>query len=169
MLGKLTKHMRKTHKIAALVGGGLALAAAFLVRLSVGSPLAAIRFLAADRLLPPLWLMGLLWLLGLFLLGVVGGLAIASTGCGGQREALLWRGCTCLLLTVVFSLIWYALLFGKFSLFFSWICLPLAAAVAVLCFLSWRRPLGWAALVPAGYALWSVILFLLQFAVMLHN
>ncbi|MBQ9151214.1 MAG: hypothetical protein IJX72_03100, partial [Clostridia bacterium] len=85
-----------------------------------------------------------------------------------RREAHLWRGNTFMVLAVVFSLVWYTLLFGKLYLLPSWICLLLSAASALLCTLSWW-PIGkWVSIISLYFALWQVCLFFLQLAVILH-
>ncbi len=171
MSTKWTNRMSRFHKITTLLGGGLSLAAAILVRLLTENPRLVLHRLAAGCHLPPLWFLGFVWLAGFCLLGAAMGFLLGNLCCGGSthREALLWRGSTCLILALVISLVWYVLLFGKFSLFFSWLCLPLAMALALLCALSWWRLSRGASLILGGYALWMLCLFLLQFAVMLHN
>jgi tryptophan-rich sensory protein len=151
-----------------LVGGGAALAAALLTRLAAGSPAATVHQLEAFLPLPPLWLMGLLWLSAFALAGAAAG-EMLTVPCPSPRvEALAWRGATALILAVVFSLVWYTLLFGKFLLLASWLCLPLSAAAAAWCALSWGQVNRRAACILWGFALWEAFLFFLQLAVLFH-
>ncbi len=166
---KFTRQIGKIHKLSALIGGGIATVAAIFVRILTENPRVVLHRLAAYDRLPPLWLLSILWLGWFFLLGATTAILLCASRRDCRREALLWRGSTFLVLTVVISLIWYTLLFGKFSLLISWLCLPVAIAAALLCALSWWRTAGWAGVLLVGFALWLLCLFLLQFAVMLHN
>jgi hypothetical protein len=83
-------------------------------------------------------------------------------------KALAWRGATALILAAVFSLVWYTLLFGKFLLLASWLCLPLSAAAAAWCALSWGQVRRGTAMILWGVFLWETFLFFLQLAVLLH-
>lgn len=152
-----------------LVGGGLVLAAALLTRLTVGSPLAVIHKLGASVLLPPLWLTGLLWLGSYVLMGAAVGYLLSCPPGNARREADLWRGCTFLVLAVVFSLVWYTLLFGKLCLLLSCLCLLLAAVCALVCMISWWSVGKGAAVISLGFSLWQICLLFLQFAVILHT
>lgn len=154
---------------ASLIGGIGGVVLALLVRFFAGGPWTILHRLGAGEILPPLWFLSLLWLSWFFLVGFATGYLLATEVGGAPREVLLWRGMTCLVLTLVLALVWYTLLFGKFSLFFSWLCLPLALAAALLCAISWWSLCRGAAVVLIGYALWLLCLFLLQMAVMLHN
>ena len=165
---KHTKSAAKLITLPALIGGGVALIAALLTRLTVGSPLAVAHKLEVFLILPPLWLMSLLWLFSFLLMGAAAGHLLASPMGSAKREAYLWRGSTFMVLAVVFSLVWYTLLFGKLFLLPSWICLLLSAAAAFACALSWRQVARGAAAAALGFALWQITLFLLQFAVLLH-
>ncbi len=166
------KHTKSTVRLITLptlIGGGVTLTAALLTRLTVGSPLAVVHKLEAFLILPPLWLMSLLWLSAFILMGAAAGHLLACPMGSAKREACLWRGSTFMVLAVVFSLVWYTLLFGKLFLLPSWLCLLLSAAAALVCGVSWRQVAWGAASVALGFALWQITLFLLQFAVLLHT
>ena len=152
-----------------LIGGGLTLAAALLMGLSVGSALPAIHALRAEAILPPVWLMSLLWLSSFALLGGALGYLLSCPSGGALREARLWRGATFLVLTVTLALVWYSLLFGKLLLLPSWLCLLLAAAASLTCALSWWPISRGAALIAGGCSLWQLSLFFWQFAIIIHN
>ncbi len=163
-----TKQTARFLTIPVLIGGGIVLAAALLTRLAVGSPLAVIHKLGASILLPPLWFTSLLWLASYALMGAAAGYLLSCPTGNTRREAFLWRGCTFLVLAVVFSLVWYTLLFGKLYLLSSWICLFFSAVAALICMISWWQIGKWAAIVSLCFAVWQVCLFLLQLAVILH-
>ena len=149
-----------------LLGGAILLLAALLTRLATGSPLWLFHFGDAAGVLPPLWLTGLLWLLSFFTVGAAAGYVLSCRSLTGGREAYLWRGCTFLILAVVFTLIWYTLLFGKRYLLPSWLFLPLAAGGAAVCALSWRHVSRVACVAVWCFALWQIIVFWLQLRVM---
>ncbi len=152
----------------ALIGAGLLLACAMLTRWSVGSPIILLHKLSASALLPPMWLMSLLWL-GFYLLwGAALGDLLSCPPTSPVGEVHLWRGCTFAVLAVVFSLVWYTLLFGKFYLVPSWMCLLVSAAAAFVCAYSWWRVTKWTSCVALLFGLWNICLFFLQFAVILH-
>ncbi len=158
-----------TERVSAAVGGGVAVLVTVSVRVAVGGPVELFHYLGAGEVLPPLWLMGLLWLGGFFVIGAtVGVLIISPRRCGG-READVWRGCTCLVLSLGAALMWYTLLFGKGSLFFSWLCLPVAIVAGIPGVTAWYRADRHAAVAAGGWILWMALLFLAQFAVMLRN
>ena len=165
----MTKYFVKFHKTYTLIGGGTGLLGAVCVRMAVGNPLPVLRLLGADAILPPLWLMGLLWLAGYILIGCAAGYILSCPSGGAYRDLLRWRGMTFLVVAVTFSFAWYSLLFGSFLLIPSWRCLFLAAGAGTLCTLSWLPACKLPAGVSAGVTLWFIILFLVQFAVILHN
>ena len=152
-----------------LLGGGIALAAALLTRLTVGSPLAVIHKLDAFSVLPPLWILSLVWLAAFAWLGAAAGYLLACPPGSPKREADLWRGCTFAVLGAVFSLVWYTLLFGKFYLLPSWFCLPVSAAAAGICGLSWGRIGKGGAAAALAFGAWQICLFLIQLGVILHT
>lgn len=154
---------------AALLWGLCALAVALLVRITAGGPDYALRLYGAGVLTPPLWLAGLLWFGGVFLQGAAAGYLSGDTGGGSLREASFWRGCTCLLLALLWALLWYALLFGKGLLLLSWLCLPIGVAAAVGCGLSWWPLSRGGALVVFGYGGWLLLLFLWELGLMLSR
>lgn len=161
--------MEPKKKPAAFIGGGVGVAIALLVALSAGSPWVTLHRTDATAVLPPMWFLSVLWFGWFFILGSLCGGLLLSRRRGAYAEALFWRGMTCLVLSVVCSFVWYVLFFGKGSLFFSWLCLPLALAAALLTALSWWQTVGKGeACVPLGFALWILCLFLLQMAVLLH-
>lgn len=151
-----------------LIGAGIFLICAMLTRWSVGSPIILLHKLSAATFLPPMWLMGLLWLGFYFLWGAAVGDLLARLPESPPIEAHLWRGCTFAVLAVVFSLVWYTLLFGKFYLIPSWLCLLVSAAAAFICAFSWWRVARWTSLVALLFGFWNICLFFLQFAVILH-
>ncbi len=153
----------------ALAGGAVGLLAVISVRFAIGSPLTVFRLLDAGSVLPPLWLLGLIWTAFPILCGFAAGILYAKLHRAAQAEALFWRGCTCLVLSLLCALSWYVLLFAKCSLFFSGLCLVAAALTAGLCALSWRTLSVGCTLLTAGHTLWYVILFFMQIAVALHN
>lgn len=149
------------------IGGGIALGAALLTRLTAGSPLWLIHAGGVSGVLPPLWLLSLLWLISFAAIGAAAGYAFACPR-GGGREACLWRGSTFLVLSAALTLTWYALLFGKHYLLPSWILLLPAAAASWLCGISWWRVAGIAGGAVWCWGAWQIILWLLQLRVLLH-
>ena len=163
--------MKNTHPTAtlpAVSGGGVALAAAILTRLTAGSPLTVIHKLEATLPIPPIWLMSLMWLASFVLFGAAAGLLLVFPHGNPQREASLWRGNTFMVLAMVFSLGWYTLLFGKFCLLPSCLCLLLSAAAALACALAWMQLKRNASVAALVFSLWQIFLFLLQCAVLFH-
>lgn len=150
------------------VGGGCTLAAALVVCIRVGSPLPVLHRLGAGDLVPPLWIMGALWLLGMFAVGWASGCLWGMRPCDPVRDALRYRGLTCMVIALVLTLLWYELLFCSLSLLLSWLCLAAAIAMTVLCVLSWWRLLFPVVCVTAGFAAWLAWLFLLQLGIMLR-
>ncbi len=155
--------------VAALVGGGAGLASAVCLRLCAGSPWAIFCRLSAGRILPPLWLLSLVFVGWFCLVGAGLGLLLSDGRRPPVAEGGVWRGTTCLLASVALTCLWYTLLFAKNSLLFSWICLPLAVALALLTLVSWWRPAPLYVLLAGGYALWLLCLFFWQGAVILHH
>ena len=154
--------------LSMLVGGGIALTVTLLTRLWVGSPLNLIHTLEAFLTIPPLWIMGVLWLTSFALLGAAAG-ALLAAPCGNpEREVHLWRGSTFMVLAMVSSLVWYALLFGKQLLLPSCLCLLPALSASLLCALSWKRIHLLAAIPPLLFGLWQFTLLLLQISVLFH-
>ena len=151
------------------VGGILSLILAIMVACLVGSPVEAVHLLEASELLPPLWLLGLLWFLWFFLLGAAVGWLLAGTSGGSHREALLWRGSTCIVLAAALSFLWYALLIGRLSLWLSLLCLPIAMCLSFFCAMSWWGLKKAASLVALGYGLWLLVLFFYQLSVALRT
>lgn len=151
-----------------LVGGALVLAVALLTRMAVGSPFYLLHKLNATGILPPVWCMSVLWMSAYALSGAVAGYLLSRPTGNAQREACLWRGCTFLILAIVFSLVWYTLLFGKHYLIPSWLCLLMSGGFALICVRAWWSIGKWAALIALGFTLWQICLFFLQFAVIMH-
>ena len=152
-----------------LVGGGVVLAAALLTRLTVGNPLMILHKLGALGNLPPLWLLGFIWLTLYLLVGASTGYLLSCPSGKNGREASLWRGCTFMVLAVVLSLVWFTLLFGKFWLLPSWLCLCLAFVCAAICAVSWWQVGKGPAIIIWLFAIWQICLFFLQFAIMLST
>ena len=163
----VTKHPSRSLPLSATVGGAVTLTAALLTRATVGGPLAVLHKLEPIFPLPPLWLTGILWLASFIIVGGAAGYLLTCSELGPHKEALLWRGSTFLVLGVVFSLVWYTLLFGKFFLLPSWICLLLSAATSLVCFLSWIQVKTAAAVAVLLFSLWQVYLVLVQMAILL--
>ncbi len=166
MANKVTT-ITQTGRSGALVGGLIGLLIPLFVRFVTGSPWTVIHRFSAGEILPPLWFLGLLWFALPTLCGLAAGGLWAELHHAAEREASFWRGCTCLVLSLMCASAWYALLFGKCSLFFSWLCLLAAAVLSVLCAISWKGLSGGASLLVAGNALWSLILLFFQLTVVL--
>lgn len=161
--------MRESTRTVALIGGATGVVLALLVSFSVGSPWTTLHRVDAPSVLPPIWFLSLSWFGWFFALGAAGACLLASRRRGAVADAAFWRGMTCLVLAVAFSFVWYILFFGKGSLFFSWLCLPLALAFSLLAGVFWWQSVSKGeALIPFGYALWLLCLFFLQMAVLLH-
>ena len=154
--------------LPALIGAGVTLAAALLTRLAVGSPLAVLHKLGAAAILPPLWLMSLVWLASFASAGAIAGYLLACPAGHAARETALWRGATFFVLAMVFSLVWYTLLFGKLCLLPSWLCLFLSAASAAVCGLSWGKLFLGGAWILFGFAVWQTVLILFQLCILLQ-
>ncbi len=158
---------RPACRAAALVGGGIGLLQALVLRAVAGGPWALLHRLNAAAYLPPMWLLGLLWLAAFILLGGAAGTAVACAA-GHADEASAWRGCTAVTLAAMLAEAWYALLFLKYSLLFSWLCLPIAVVLLAVAALSWRSVHPGAALLSLGGALWFVFLLVLESMVILR-
>ncbi len=156
--------------ISALVGGLIGLSLTVCLRLSVGSPWAYLYRLTADSHLPPLWVLSLAFVAAYCLVGATLGLLLASAHrLPPLAAAAVWRGTACLIFAVMLLCLWYALLFGSGSLLLSLLCLPVAAAAALLAGISWFRPALWASLVPIGLCLFLLCLCFWQGSVILHH
>ncbi len=153
----------------ALIGGVMGLLAVLTMRFAIESPWTVYHRLGAAEVLPPLLLLGLVWLALPILCGLAAGWLLSRLHRAADAEAAFWRGCTCLVLSLMCAMAWYALLFGKCSLFFSGLCLIGAILLSVLCALSWRALSVGVTLLAAGNALWYILLFLMQLAVVLHS
>ena len=164
---KNTQASTRALPLASLVGGGVTLAAALLTRWAVGSPVTVLHRLEALRALPPLWLMSILWLASFAAVGMAVGYLLTCPDGSPRREALFWRGNTFLVLAVVFSLLWYVLLFGKFYPVPSLCCLLLSAGAALVCSLSWMQVKAPPAVAVLIFALWQGYLILLQLTVLM--
>ncbi len=155
-------------RLPTLVGAAVGALAALTLRAVTADPLTTLHRLCALDVLPPLWLMSALWLAWAALLGGAMAHALVRAGQGGAATAA-WRGSTCLCLSAMTAAAWYALLFGKGALLLSWLCLLASALAAALAALSWAKCASVPAILTAAFALWSILLFFLQLAVMLHN
>ena len=164
---KITQASPRPLSPSVFMGGGGTVTVALLTRWTVGSPLAVLHTLENFFPLPPTWLMSLLWLASFALAGGAAGYLLTCPGGGGSSETLFWRGSTFWVLGVVFSLVWYTLLVGKFFLLPSWFCLILSAAASLVCAVSWTQVKSAAAVAMFLYALWQIGLLLLQLAVLL--
>ena len=162
-----TKKPSRSLPLSALLGGGVTLTVALLTRMTVGSPLTVIHKLEAVLTLPPLWLMGLFWLFSFALVGGSAGYLLSCPNGGPHKEVLLWRGSTFFVLGVTLALVWYTLLFGKFCLLPSWLCLVLSAVASVVCALSWMQIKTAAAVAVFLFFLWQLYLVLMHLAVLL--
>ena len=151
-----------------LIGAGLLLTCAMLTRWSVGSPVLLLHKLNASAILPPMWLMSLLWLGFYVLWGAAFGELLSCLPENPAREVYIWRGSTFAVLAVVFSLVWYTLLFGKYYLVPSWLCLLISALASCVCGYSWCRVVKWTSVIAFLFAIWNICLFFLQFSIILH-
>ncbi len=158
----------KAKLLPVTVGGGITLATALLTRFLTGSPFWLVHSETVAEVLPPLWLLSLLWMTAYMAVGGAAGYVFSCPVKGSLREAHLWRGSTFLILAVVLSLAWYALLLGKNYFLPSWLCLPLAALAAGIGGGSWWCIQKMAGFVVWGFGLWQIVLLLLQLAVLLH-
>ena len=151
-----------------LIGAGVLMTCALLTRWSVGSPVILLHKLSGVTPLPPMWLMSLLWL-GFYLLwGAAAGKLLWNNSKSTLWEIRIWRGCTFAVLAVVFSLVWYTLLFGKFYLIPSWMCLFLSATASFACSCSWWPVVKWTAIVAWLFGIWNIFLFFLQLAIIIY-
>lgn len=153
---------------AVWAGGCIALAAALLTRLRVGSPLPLLHLLNADGILPPLWLTGLGWMGSFFLSGCAAGYIF---GCrtGGCDAAWRRRGAVYGLLCLSADIGWYPLLFAEQALWLSWLCLLAAALSGVLCLACWTRVCRRVLLFQIPAAAWMCFLTVLQLTVLLRR
>ncbi len=165
----LTDPIGKANRSIAFIGGGVAVAGALVVCWLSENPRLVWHRLAAGCVLPPFWVMSLAWLLGFFLLGMAAGLLFSSCPHSAAHEAILWKGATYLLLAAVLALSWYILLFGKFLLLLSWLALLPTMAAALYAAILWWRLSPLCGGILGGYALWMLVLLILELAVMLQS
>lgn len=163
--GKINRFMT----LPILMGGGAVWAIAVFTRLSVGAPYTVLHKLGIWDMLPPLWFMGLVWSLLYVLVGAVIGYLLSHPQLNAQKEACLWRGCTFIVSAVVLSLVWYTLLFGKFWLLPSWICLGLSCGCAIFCALSWWQIGKASALIIGVFVLWEIMVSILQLSIIIST
>jgi hypothetical protein len=152
-----------------LIGAGFLLTCALLTRWSVGSPILLLHKLNASEILPPMWLMSLLWMGFYGLWGAAFGDLLSGLPENPAREVYIWRGSTFAVLAVVFSLVWYTLLFGKFYLVPSCMCLLMSSLASLVCGYSWWSVAKWTAIVAILFASWNICLFFFQFSIILHQ
>jgi hypothetical protein len=116
-----------------------------------------------------MWLMSLLWMGFYGLWGAAFGDLLSGLPENPAREVYIWRGSTFAVLAVVFSLVWYTLLFGKFYLIPSWMCLLMSSLASLVCGYSWWSVAKWTAIVAILFASWNICLFFFQFSIILHQ
>ena len=154
--------------VAVCIVGGVLVGSTLLYCAAMGSPHQALHRLMAYEVLPPIWLLSLLWLAVLFVMGATAADLLRGSKGGMISEAFAWQGSTWLALSLGTSVAWYALLFVKFSLLASWICLLLTLGCAVLCFLSWIRIQPRCGIPAAVYCLWLIAMSIAQLLIMLR-
>lgn len=103
------------------------------------SPLTVLHRLNALVVLPPLWLLTLLHLAWHALFGWLLVSAFLGHRKSPAHEGELWRGCTCMSVALGMIISWYVLLFAKGAVLLSWMFLPSAGFLIVLCALDHRR------------------------------
>ena len=164
----MTKTLIKINKFWTLAGGGLLLLIAFLIKNTFPSPYILLHQTESLMVLPPLWILGIWWMAGYFLVGCVAGQIFSLKALSPTADIKRYQGGMCMILAVVCSFLWYALLFGTEAFLFSWLMCGMAFAFLCLCLKAWIC-------VPHGCAWWllpvtisSLLLFVLQFMVMLH-
>ena len=156
------------HSIAVWITGGVLVGGALLFCAAMGSPLPTLHKIMALDFLPPVWMVSLIWLIGLFIVGAAAADALTCPRGGGAVEANAWQGCAWLALSLAFTVAWYALLFAKFSLLASWICLLLAVGCTLLGTLAFWRTHWTIGICLGGYALWLALVCGAQMVIMLR-
>ena len=166
---KQTGKINRFLTLPVLVGGVVIFAIALCTRLSVGTPYVVLHKLGVLDILPPVWLVGLIWSLLYVLAGAVSGYLLSCPLRNAVKETFLWRGCTFMVSSFVLSLAWYALLFGKFWLLPSWICLCFGCVCAVFCAISWWKISKTPAMLIGVFALWEISIIFMQFLIMIST
>ena len=156
------------HSVVVWITGGVLAGCALLFCAAMGSPLPTLHKLMALDILPPVWMVSLLWLVGLFMVGSAAADALTCPRGGGGVEACAWQGGAWLALSLAFTVAWYALLFARFSLLASWICLLLAVGCALLGTLALWQTHWMNGIRFGGYALWLALVCGAQMVVMLR-
>ena len=167
-MSNLTNSLHKINKIVWLIGGGILVLMALLVREVVPHPVTVLHQYGALPLLPPLWLLQLLWVLAYFIMGGAWLCVLWIKEGGAQHEIWRYRGSMCLVVSVLFTYVWYLLLFGTANLFLSWLCLCIALVMLLMTLLCYFRVLplsGWALVLTVIF--WGYVC-LIHLVVMLH-
>ena len=164
----LTKVLNKINKLWILIGGGVLVLIAICVKNAVQSPYVLLHRTESLVLLPPLWILGFFWFGSFFILGGAMGEMLSRDHLPLDQSVRKYQGAMFLVLSISFSFTWYLLLFGPESLFLSWLVCGLAIIFGLIgsaCWLPISK--GCAALVAFVFVAY-ILLFILQFMVMLH-
>lgn len=168
-MGRYIKEkMGKTCPLYVLLGGGALWVAALTVRLTTTPPYVFLRGMAGQVSLPPTWLLGSIWLTFFFLVGAAWGYILGFRGCRPRRDVWRFRGSMYFLLSMVFALLWYRLLFGAMAIFLSGVCLLVSLAAAVIAAICWWRVSRAEGGILFAFALWLLFLLGCQGAVALR-
>lgn len=171
-MGRMGRYMKgkmsKTSPLYVLLGGGALWGAALTVRLTTTPPYVFLRGMAGHVPLPPTWLLGSVWLTFFFLVGAAWGYILGLKGCRPRRDVWRFRGSMYFLLSMVFALLWYRLLFGALAVFLSGVCLLVALAAGVIAAICWWRVSRVAGVLLCAFALWLLLFLGCQGAVALR-
>ncbi len=160
--------MGRTRPLYVCLCGGILWVSALTVRLTTTAPYVFLHGMVGQVSLPPTWLLEMLWQSFFLLAGVGWGYILGLKGSHPRRDAWRFRGSMYFLLSVMFALLWYRLLFGAWAVFLSWVCLPVSlvtGGVSAVCWWRIYRPIGG---IMGAFAAWIFLLFSWQFVVIWH-
>lgn len=119
------------------------------------------------RIAPSAFCMWLIWTMMYLLLGASAGIVVSGTRC--CRSRLKHSGIIWWIIGLLLNLLWFPLFFGAGRFLLSLLLVPILVFIALLTVLSFLRSGLLPALLMLIYALWLIVCFFLQIAVILCN
>lgn len=160
--GFFQNHLRDYNKTVMLVGGGLLVCIALVIRMLSESPVLFWHAFSNICRLPPLWLMSLFWLVFCFILGCAGGGVMSMCLRSTLRDVWRYRGGMYFILSIVLMFMWYLLIFGMMSLLFSFVLLISAIALTVLTAIFWIKVNVISGVAMFIHSVWLIFIAMVQ-------
>lgn len=142
---------------------------AFICRTLSGSPIDTLHKLSNINVLPPIWIFNLLSVVWYFLISAAAGSVIKNIADGslcGRSEAAAYRGIAFFLISFFMGLIWYPVFFISQAVFIALVISLVTTLTSVLCAYSYfSAGENAAGVIMAAYSIWTVYIFVINFAV----